>query len=155
MKKTFLLVLLVSILTIVLMGCQAKESNQSTESNELLEVHTAKKSNRPEASEVNLTKVSISNSSGFGRVNPKFFTVYEDEEVLNLFDNAISKAVRLGGIVDMIEPEYDLEIIYSDGSKDSYHLWLGEKGTLMDVNDTHTIYSVSEEITTQLVDLIK
>ena len=138
MKKSILFVLLLSLMPVVLIGCQSKESNGF--------------------SDVNITKVSISKSSGFGKVNSDFFTVYEDKETLDIFKNAISNAVKREGIVDMAEPEFDLEVIYTNGNKQDYHLWVGKKGqksTLMDVNDTHTIYIISEEITNQLIDLVK
>ena len=60
--------------------------------------------------------------------------------------------------MDIVESEFDLEVIYTDGNKQGYHLWVGGKGqksTLMNVYDTNTVYSISEEITNQLVDLVK
>lgn len=125
-------------MSVVLIGCQSKDSN--------------------EYSDVNISKVSVSKSSGFGKVNSDFFAVYEDKETLDIFNNAISNAVKRAGIVDIVEPEFDLEVIYTDGNKQGYHLWVGGKGqksTLMNVNDTNTVYSISEEITNQLVDLVK
>ena len=138
MKKYILTVLLLSLMSVVLIGCQSKDSNES--------------------SDVNITKVSISKSSGFGKVNSDdFYTVYEDKETLDIFKNVITNAVKQEGIVDIAEPEFDVEVIYTDGNKQGYHLWLGEKGqksTLMDVNDTHTIYLISEDLTNKLIELI-
>ena len=114
--------------------------------------------NNNEYSDVNISKVSVSKSSGFGKVNSDFFAVYEDKETLDIFNNAISNAVKRAGIVDIVESEFDLEVIYTDGNKQGYHLWVGGKGqksTLMNVYDTNTVYSISEEITNQLVDLVK
>ena len=138
MKKDIFFILLLSLISVVLIGCQSKDRNGF--------------------SEVNIMQVSISKSSGFGKVNSNFFIVYEDKETLDIFNNAISNAVKRDGIVDMAEPEFDLKVLYIDGNKQGYHLWVGEKGqksTLMNVNDTHTIYAISEEITNQLVDTIK
>ena len=139
MKKTMLFVLSLTLMSVVLIGCQSKDSN--------------------EYSDANISKVSISKSSGFGKVNSDdFFIVYEDKETLDIFDNAISNAAKREGIVDIAEPEFDLQVIYTDGNKQIYHLWVGEKGqksTLMNVNDTNTVYSISEEITNQLMDLVK
>ncbi|MFJ5765943.1 hypothetical protein ACIP9C_11280 [Lysinibacillus sp. NPDC093210] len=133
MKKFILCVLSLCILSVIVIACQSNES-------------------------VNISKVSISKSSGFGKVNADFFTVYKDKESLDIFNNAIASAVRREGIADMVEPEFDLKVRYTDGNKQGYHLWIGEKGqksTLMKVNDTHTTYSISEEITEQLIDLLK
>ena len=137
MKKIFLFILLLSFMSVALIGCQSKDSN--------------------EYSDENISKVSVSKSSGFGKVNSDFFAVYEDKETLDTFDNAISNAAKRDGIVDIAEPEFDLEVIYTDGNKHGYHLWVGEKGqksTLMDVNDTHTIYLISEDLTNKLIELI-
>ena len=134
-----LFVLSMTLMAIVLIGCQSKNSN--------------------EYSDTNISKVSVSKSSGFGKVNSDdFFIVYEDKETLDIFDNAISNAIKREGKVDITEPEFDLQVIYTDGNKEIYYLWIGEKGqksTLMNVNDTSTVYSISEEITNQLVDLVK
>ena len=138
MKRNILFVLLLSLLSVILIGCQSNEHNGLPDGN--------------------LSKVSISKSSGFGKVNSDFFTVYEDKETLNIFKNAISNAVKSEGIADMAEPELDIEVIYTNGNKEDYHLWVGEKGqksTLMNVYDTNTIYTISEEITNQLIDLVK
>jgi hypothetical protein len=133
MKKFILCVLSLCILSVIVIACQSNES-------------------------VNISKVSISKSSGFGKVNADFFTVYKDKDSLDIFNNAISTAVKREGIADMAEPEFDLKVSYTDGSKQGYHLWLGEKGqksTLMKVKDTHITYAISEEITDQLINLLK
>ena len=138
MKKIILFVLSLSFMSVILIGCQSNDNNGLPDEN--------------------ISKVSISKSSGFGKVNSDFFAVYEDKETLDIFKNAISNAVKSEGIADMAEPEFDIKAIYTDGNKQGFHLWVGGKGqksTLMNVNDTHTIYSISEEITNQLIDLVK
>ncbi|GIN58540.1 hypothetical protein J8TS2_28590 [Lederbergia ruris] len=105
-----------------------------------------------------IAKVSISKSSGFGKVNTDFYAEFEDEGILDLFKNVISNAVKEEGIVNMIEPEFDLEVGCADGSNHGYHLWLGEKeqiSTLMNIDDTHTIYTISEEMTNKLIDIVQ
>lgn len=105
-----------------------------------------------------LAKVSISKSTGFGSVNTHFIKEYEDEEFLEIFHGAITTAVRNEGIVDMAAPEFDLQVVDTAGNKHGYHLWLGQTGqnsTLMDVKDTHTIYSISEDFTDSLSSLIR
>ena len=139
MKKTMLFVLSLTLISISLIGCQSKDSNAH--------------------SDTNISKVNISKSSGFGKANTDDFLIeYEDKETLDIFDNAISNAIKRNGIVSIVEPEFDLSVSYTDGDKQVYHLWLGEKGKtsiLMNANDTHIIYDISEEVTNQLVDLVK
>ncbi|SRR5690554_6062231 len=104
-----------------------------------------------------IVKMSISNSNGIGQVNTDFFTEYEDEETIQIIEDIISTASKVDGIVDMIDPEYDLEITYANGDKEGIHIWMGEqgeRGTIMYVDNTHTIYYVSEEDKKQLLDLI-
>lgn len=108
--------------------------------------------------DVNISKVNISKSNGFGKLNSDFFIVYQDKESLDIFNNAISTAVKREGVADMAEPEFDLKVSYTGGNKQGFHLWLGENGqksTIMKVNDTHITYSISEEMTDQLIDLLK
>ena len=75
-------------MSVILIGCQTNDNNRFLD--------------------VNISKVSISKSSGFGKVNSDFFTVYEDSESLDIFKNAISNAIKREGIADMAEPEFDL-----------------------------------------------
>lgn len=138
MKKMIVLVVFLSSISVILIGCQSNDKNRLPDEHVL--------------------KVSISKSNGFGKVNADFFTVYEDEDTLDLFRDAISSAVKKEGIADMVEPEFDIKVVFKDGNKQGYHLWLGEKGqksTLMNVKDTHTIYSISETKTNPLIDLVK
>ncbi|NDI33626.1 hypothetical protein [Chengkuizengella sediminis] len=138
MKKIILLALSMALISAILLGCQSNGNNG--------------------LADAEVSKVSISKSSGFGKVNPDFFTVYEDEETLKIFKNIILKAVKEAFKVYMVDPQFDLEFIFTDGTKQGYHLWVGEKGqksTLMNIDDTSTIYSISEEMTNQLIDLIQ
>ena len=116
-------------------------------------------SNEEEAVTVSvLSKGSISTSQGFGHINTDFFAEYEDKATLHTLENIISSAVQEPGIVDMAEPQFDLELTYSDGSVQGYHLWVGSTGqrsTLMKVTDTHTVYSVSKEMTETLRELVQ
>ncbi len=138
MKKSILFVVCLTILSVTLSACQLKKTHQL-----------------PSAS---LKQVSISNSKEFGRVNTDFFKGYEDKETLDKIKKALSNAVKAEGVVDMAEPEYDLKVVDTAGNEQGYHLWVGEKGqvsTLMNVEDTHTIYTIPEELTSQFIDWVQ
>lgn len=138
MKKSILFVVCLTLLAVTLSACQLKETNKL-----------------PNAS---LKQVSISNSKEFGRVNTDFFKGYEDKETLDKIKKALSNAVKAEGVVDMAEPEYDLKVVDTAGNEQGYHLWVGEKGqvsTLMNVEDTHTIYTIPEELTSQFIDWVQ
>lgn len=134
MRKIMLIFLSIPLISVILIGCQS------------------------ELSKVEISKVSISKSNGFGKVNSDFDTVYEDGKTLKFFNDVISSLVKQAGIVNMSDSDFDLELIYTDGTKQGYHLWVGEKGqtsTLMNTDDTHTIYSISEEMTNEIIDLVE
>lgn len=138
MRKIMLFVLSIPLISVILMGCQSNGNN--------------------ELAKVEISKVSISKPSSFGKVNSDFDVVYEDEKSLKKFNNVISSSVKEAGIVNMAESDFDLEVIYTDGTKQGYHLWVGEKGqtsTLMNMDDTHTIYSISGEMTNEIIDLVE
>jgi len=142
MRKKSLLVLLMVLFTVILMSCQSKSEVSNTDID----------------TETDIIKVKISIAKGFSKVNPDSFTVYEDEESLEVFKGVIASAVKMTGIVDIVAPDYSFEVIFKNENKQSYHLWVGESGkksTLMKVENTHTIYTVPASLTDQLIDLIK
>ncbi|ODV56190.1 hypothetical protein [Lysinibacillus fusiformis] len=105
-----------------------------------------------------LAKVNISNSVEFGSVHTAFMKGYEDEASLNIFHEGMTTAVRNEGIVNMAAPQLDVEIVDTAGNQYGFHLWLGEigqKSTLMNVKDTHTIFSISEDLTAPLRSLVQ
>ncbi len=138
MKKTLLALLLFTFLSPILIGCR---SNSDTS----LEYQ-------------GISMVEISQSAGFNSVNPDFFEVNQDEETLLIFADLLKQASRQQGIVDMIEPEYDLNIHFNNGNIQGFHLWVGDSGeisSLMKVDDTHTVYTLSAKITEKLIDLLQ
>lgn len=139
MKNIILFVLSLVFVSAILLGCQLKDNTGLQSDGEI-------------------TKVSISKSGGFAKVNPDFFAVFDDEKNLKTLRGVISSAVKQEGIVDMVEPEFDLQVIYENGDIQGFHLWVEEKGqrsTLMNIDNTHTAYTVSEEMTNKLIDLVQ
>lgn len=137
MRKIILFVLSLALFSVIFFGCQSK-------------VNTDIKS------DLDIKKVSISKSKEFGKVNPNFFAVFDDEKNLKIFHGVISDAFKEDSVVDIVIPKFDFEFIYKNGNKQGFHLWLGQKGlrsTLMDIDVTNTIYRVSEEMTNKLIDL--
>ena len=84
--------------------------------------------------------------------------VLEEDEVIEAIEPLIANAVREKGIVNMVSPELTIEIVYTNHDTQRYFLWIGEKGekiTLMKPDDTHTIYTASEELNDRLIELIE
>lgn len=51
-----------------------------------------------------------------------------------------------------------MEVQYQDETVDRYYVWLGELGmptSIMDVNDTHTVYLVPADVTDELIRLLE
>ncbi|PGT89023.1 MULTISPECIES: hypothetical protein [Bacillaceae] len=143
MRKITLLLSL-TLLSAILFGCQSEDSTTTDAANTNAELQSE--------GDAEITKISISKSKG---VSP---TVFEEDKDVETFKSIISSAVKEDGIANMANPEYYLDVIYINENKQSYHLWIGEKGqksTLMKTDDTHTIYTVSEEMTDKLIELIE
>lgn len=103
-------------------------------------------------------KVSVAESIGFDGFSPDFFIEFDDEDTLADFEEMFENAVKQDGIVDMAEPEYAIEAEFEDGRKLQYYLWVGgadQRSTLMNVDDTQTIYLTSAEETKWLIDLLQ
>jgi hypothetical protein len=131
-----------------LTGCQFMESKQPVK---IIKISST-------SSDDKVVNVSISNSKGFYHVNQDFFIEYEDASSLSFFEDVYSSAEAIPGIVDMAEPEYDLEVTYSDGSTQGFHLWVGdegEKSALMSMDDTNTVYSIPVDLSKSLNEFVQ
>ncbi|MBB6451720.1 hypothetical protein HNQ94_000141 [Salirhabdus euzebyi] len=65
--------------------------------------------------------------------------VIEDTKTIEKIKEVFEKAEKQPGIVNMADPEYKVEV-----GEETYFLWIEEKsGTIMNTEDSHTIYSLS------------
>lgn len=103
-----------------------------------------------------ISEVRVSKSNGFGEMNEDYIRSFKDSKSLNIFEKAITTAVRMPGDVDMPKPEYDIIVEYEKGlPPHGIHLWLGEeKSTLMYVADDTVVYLTSPEMTSKIRKLI-
>ncbi|QFT88681.1 hypothetical protein FIU87_08500 [Bacillus sp. THAF10] len=106
-------------MSVNLYGCQseihttAREPNKSEiepEENDTLKLNDA------------ISNVFISTSKG---VNP---TVFEKDKDIKMFKGIFSAAKKEPGDVNMANPEFFLEVIYTNENQESFYLWIGEKG---------------------------
>ena len=107
-----------------------------------------------------IAKVSISKSNGFGGMNEDILLTFKDEQSLNIFEKAITTAIKQPGLVDTSEPEYDVMVEYdsTEGELPTHaiHLWIGkenEKSTFMYIADD-SIYLTSAKMTGEIRKLI-
>ena len=79
--------------------------------------------------------------------------MFNEQEAVGIIKEAVDDAEKQPGIVDMADPQYKIVL-----GEEIYYLWLtrsdGTVGTIMNAEDTHTIYSLSKESTTQLNELL-
>lgn len=143
----FLLVLLLG--GAVLSGCQPV--NKAIEAEETTnDIEPLQSANLVDIGQ--LAKVEAAETKGVDAV------VYEDASDLASFDAILSSAVKEPGIVNMSAPTMYLKVFDPEGNKQNLHLWIGDDGeqaSLMREDDTHTLYSLSAEMTVKLAQLIK
>ena len=79
--------------------------------------------------------------------------VLTDKDTIKTIKKIIKGAIKQPGIVDMEDPQYKMNL-----GDEIYLLWLtksgGTMGTIMNGEDTHTIYTLSESLTKELNDIL-
>ena len=88
----------------------------------------------------NLQKVDVYEMESFSDIKKDSLTSFTDSNVVSDFVKAFNNAKKEPGIVDMADPKYKVEI-----GSETYFLWISEEhGTIMNVKNTHTVYSMSK-----------
>ena len=165
MRKITLLVSSLAFMSVILFGCQSKDSATINPDKDTTEQESTKQElsvqesteQQPEDNEIlildgDIKKVSISKSKGNNA------TVFDDDFSIGVFSSVFSSAVKENGIVNMANPEFHVDIVYKNEDKQSFHLWLAgkfEESTLMKTDDTHTIYILPEDATNKIIDLME
>lgn len=165
MRKIMLLVLSLAFMSVILLGCQSKNSATINSDKNTTEQESTKQEpseqesteQQPEDNEIlilngEIKKVSILKPKGNSA------TVFEDDFSIGVLKRVFSIAVKENSIVNMANPEFYVDIVYENEEKQSFHLWLGgkfEESTLMKTDDTHTIYILPEESTNKIIDLME
>lgn len=124
-------------MSLILTGCQTKEEMLMDDVSDIKEI-------------------SISKSSGFGKLNDDFFAIFRDSKELDTIKSALITAkrekVRLKGI------NYDLLITDYEGGNYLLQFYLGEEGEKSEfiyVGYEDRVYFTSEETTQELRNIIK
>ena len=87
-----------------------------------------------------VSEVNVYEMESFSEVKEGSIATFTGKNEIKQFKKAFSSAKKQPGIVDMADPQYKVEL----GEK-SYFLWLSqEHGTIMNVEDTNTIYSLKD-----------
>ncbi|MFD2042867.1 hypothetical protein ACFSTA_00930 [Ornithinibacillus salinisoli] len=105
----------------------------------------------------NVVEIQVTEFDTFGSVNHEDPVVFTDEETVETFMEAIHSAKKEEGVVDMDFGDFDLNVISSDGKEEGFHLWLREdmeRGSIMRVENTHVVYTLSKKSTQELKDIL-
>lgn len=95
-------------------------------------------------------KVSVYEMKSFAEIRKNSLITFTDTKVETAFEEAFHSAERVPGIVDMADPDYRVEF-----GDEAYFLWISdEHGTIMNTNDTHTIYTLSKSSAKMLYQLL-
>ena len=101
-------------------------------------------------SQENIEKVNVYEMKSFSAIEEDSSTTFTDSKVVKDFIKAFNNAKREPGIVNMADPEYKVEL-----GDESYFLWVSEEyGTIMNLNDTNTIYTLSKSSAKTIKELL-
>lgn len=107
-----------------------------------------------------ISEIDISESNGTGEMNEEIILSIKDKKSIDIFEKAITTAVKQPGEVKIPEPDYDVMVEYEaeEGGLPTHgiHLWLGkenEKSTFMYITDD-SVYLTSPQMTQELRRLI-
>ncbi|RLQ90069.1 hypothetical protein [Planomicrobium sp. Y74] len=140
MKREITL-LLFALMATVLFGCQPEKEEVKAEEEEMEGL----------LGEGEIAKVELSEVKG---INP---IVYNETDELEIFRHLFSSADKELGIVNMGDPEFYLKVVMEDGEKRYLNLWLGGEGetaSLVNIEDTHTIYTVTFDMKEEVAKLL-
>jgi len=103
-------------------------------------------------------KIEILQGEGFHENKPVVKT-FSGEEQIAAIVKAIKTSTKMDGILDVTEPPYTLKLYYENDEIKTYHLWVEKSGInyysmIMDVEDTHIGYKLTEESVKVLLELI-
>ncbi|MEK5185396.1 hypothetical protein [Solibacillus sp. FSL W7-1324] len=124
--------ILILSLTLLLFGCQ--------------HINEEKADNTDSVESINIYKMK-----GFSEIIEESLNVITDSEEINSIEEIIKGAEKVAGIVDVFDPHYQVEI----GEK-TYYLWIHNKeaATIMDEEDTRTVYKISGNLVERLIEII-
>jgi hypothetical protein len=98
-----------------------------------------------------IEQINIYEMESFQETKQDSLKVIADKTDITIFNTAFKRAKKNPGIADMADPHYKVEL-----GKETYFLWITEdSGTIENVNDTHTTYSLSKKSAKKVYQLLK
>lgn len=99
-----------------------------------------------------ITQISIFDSNGNKPM------VFNDNNSIFIFNNIVSNLEKENKLTNLASVIYYIEVLYENGTKDSFQLFFGTKDTrsnLIKVNNKYVVYSIPLELNNKLNKLIK
>ncbi|MGJ7912496.1 hypothetical protein [Neobacillus sp. LXY-1] len=88
--------------------------------------------------------------------NPHVIYYQKNGKELKTFIEAIHKAKKINGVVDVAVPDYLLTLTFEDQSVSKYTLSIGpDSGSIMNENDTNTLYKLPSFVIKDLNTYVK
>lgn len=98
-----------------------------------------------------IESITIHKMKNFSEVNEEWKIVITDKKEIDLFVTAFKSAKKEPGVVDMADPHYKVFL-----DEEAFFLWIAEdSGTIMNMADTHTIYTLSGSNFIKIYDLLE
>ncbi|KYG59459.1 hypothetical protein [Planococcus maritimus] len=93
------------------------------------------------AEQRNADKLILYQMERFGELRESTRTEVTDAQTIELFADAISRADKLQGVADVVDPDFQLDF----GGK-TFYLWVSaDQVSVMDESDTHALYTLKEK----------
>lgn len=108
------------------------------------------------ADNAEIDRVVVSRSIDFNLVNERPYAVFEVKHEIAAFDKAVETGEKMRGVLDIDFPDYDI-VIDQNGERRELQMWLdrnGNRGMFVYVGKSGTGYTMTEEATTKLIELI-
>lgn len=105
-----------------------------------------------------IDEVRLSSFENYGGINEEYELSFEGKDELNVFEKAITTAVKQTSSHSNSEPDYDMLVEYASAEGDlqthGIHMWLGETVKFMYIAD-ESIYVVSPSMSEKIHALLK
>ena len=101
--------------------------------------------------------VKIAHFNGFSTESKDFIVTFNEVEDKKVFVHAINSAVKLDGIADVTEADYNIHLLSKDDQMEIFHLWLEEDfsdGSIMNVKDSSTLYKLTKKALNNMKDIL-
>ncbi|AZN42628.1 hypothetical protein [Paenibacillus albus] len=97
-----------------------------------------------------IQQISFNKMKSFKEMEQNSLKVISDTDDISVFSKAFKYAKKNAGIADMADPQYKVKL-----GKETYFLWITEEaGTIENVNNTNTTYSISKKSAGEVYQLI-